>query len=61
MVLDLSVVSGYYKAAECWELCTVQRMISLCVKINAVSGNSQNNTILPLVCEKSQVAFLILL
>lgn len=44
-----------------WELCTVQRMISLCVKINAVSGNGQNNKILLLVCEKSQVVLHVLL
>ncbi|PKU37701.1 fibroblast growth factor receptor 2 isoform x2 [Limosa lapponica baueri] len=42
-VLDPGIVSGYCEAAECWELCTVQRVMSLCVKIDAVSGNGQNN------------------
>jgi len=42
-MLDPSMVSGDYKAAECWELCMVQRMIPLRVKTNTVSGNGQNN------------------
>lgn len=56
-MLDPSVVSGYDKAAECWELRAAQRVTSPRVKISAVSGNSQNNKNLPLVCEKSQVVF----